>query len=257
MPATKEEIITHLAEAKARFESVIKDEAKSKRNIIANASMYSGSIIDYLEAKIDQINSTIDKINTLKEEIAGQESVELEEDTKPEELPLTAKITELRNELNKIAEEILEHLNEYYVVLWEYNVRITSKYYQLLEIMYDTANLPEIQNKIDRREKAELKTRFRKLREEYALFERVLEKIEFDSIDWIGFIKETVQPKLGATSPIGFEKSYKAFARIVQTFVNDHKETLELMAGLIEKQTTARFKKILQLADRLMQKAAA
>jgi hypothetical protein len=257
MLATKEGIITTLADAKAKFESIINEERKSKKNIIANAGMYSGSIIDYLEAKADQINNTIHRINELKEEIAGQESVELEESTKPEELPLTAKIIELRNELNKIAEDILEHLKAYYVVLWEYNVRITSKYYQLLEIMHDIANLPEIQNKLDRREKAELKTRFRKLREEYALFERNLEKAEFDSIDWTSFVKETVQPKLGTASPIGFEKSYEAFARIVQAFVNDHKETLELVAGLIEKQTTIRFKKILQLADRLMQKAAA
>jgi vacuolar-type H+-ATPase subunit H len=110
MLATKEGIITTLADAKAKFESIINEERKSKKNIIANAGMYSGSIIDYLEAKADQINNTIHRINELKEEIAGQEAVELEESTKPEELPLTAKIIELRNELNKIAEDILEHL---------------------------------------------------------------------------------------------------------------------------------------------------
>ncbi|MBW3002719.1 hypothetical protein KY338_06185 [Candidatus Woesearchaeota archaeon] len=257
MPATKEEIITTLADAKARFEKIIKEEEKSKKNIIANASMYSGSILDYLEAKVEQINNTIDKINELKAEFAKQEPVGLKEGEQQEESPTITEIAGLRNELNKIVEDILEHMHTYHVVLWEYTVRITSKYYHLLTILSDIANLPEIQNKLDRREKTKHNLRLKKLKEEYALFEHNEEKAEFDSIDWISFIQETVQPKLGETALIGFEKSYEAFTRIVTAFVNDHRENLELVAGLIEKQTTLRFKQILQLADQLIEKAAA
>ncbi|MBD3304086.1 hypothetical protein GF343_02995 [Candidatus Woesearchaeota archaeon] len=257
MLAAKEEIITQLADAKARFESAINEEVKSRRNIIANASMYSGSIIDYLEAKADQIKDTINKINELNAAFAEQEPIELKEGAEPEESPRIAEIIALRNELKKIAEDIPEFVKTYYAVLWEYNVRITSKYYQLLETLHAVANLPEIQSKLDRRETAKLNLRLKKLKEEYTLFERSEEKAEFDSVKWISFINETVKPKLGENALISFEKSYEAFARIAESFVNEHKENMELVAGLIEKQTTTRFKQILALADELTAKAAA
>ena len=73
MLATKEEIITQLAGAKARFEKIIREEEKSPKNIIANADMYAGSIVEYLETKSDQIRSIVQQLKELHEEFANQE----------------------------------------------------------------------------------------------------------------------------------------------------------------------------------------
>ena len=256
MLATKEEIITQLAGAKARFEKIIREEEKSPKNIIANADMYAGSIVEYLETKSDQIRSIVQQLKELHEEFANQEPIEIKEGEEPAPSPLINKIVELRNELKKIVEEILEHVQTYYVVLWEYNVRITSKYYILLEILYEISNLPEMQDKLTKQEKITQRIRFQKLREEQSLFDNRMEKAEFAAVDWVSFARETVQPKLGEHSPIGFEKSYEAFANIVDEFIKKQRENMELVAGLIDKQVALRFKKILQMANELIAKAA-
>ena len=257
MQATKEEIITHLAGAKARFETVIKDEEKSPTNIMSNANIYANSIIEYLETKVDLIRDIIQQITELQDKFAKQETAEIKTGEEPPESPQIKAIVELRSELKKIVEEILEHVKTYYVVLWEYNVRITSKYYILLSILDEISSLPEIQNKLSRQEKIIQRIRFQKLKNEYKEFRIKQEKANFDAIDWIDFIKKTVQPRLGEQSPIGAEKSYEAFAKIVETFVRNHREHMERVGELVEKQTTMRFKKILQMADDLIAKAAA
>ena len=65
-----------------------------------------------------------------------------------------------------------------------------------------------------------------------------------------------MQPKLGEQAVIGFEESYEAFANIVDEFIKKQRENMELVAGLIDKQAALRFKKILQMANELIAKAA-